>query len=380
MPRLNDHGLGGGGKSLGVPVYPLNKKKVVKEDLENGTFQSFKGDTTETAPANMSENGSCAIGDDIYFIGTKTNSLFCYKYNVKTRVWTQLANTLNTTLVSWAVAKGTDIYYAHDETFDVYKYDTLSNAHSKVFSSSRHAMLGSEATIDGDYLYIFGGDTATRRKYATRVDLTNFTETTLANLASAYEYRSLVNGNDGYIYIFNADSSSTYYCKYSIADDSYTSIGSTPYAYYNAPIAKIDNYIYLFDTGGNSTIYLYQYNMLNNTYTQIPDSRTISRRRGYANVVDGVIYLMGGYDTNALTTGDSLLIMRAITLSMSCITLAKGIKCYTDGDVVKGNLKKFGSNTIYVEESTFENTNGVVTIPTDGNYALVGANYATIGG
>ena len=41
MPRLNDHGLGGGGKSLGVPVYPLNKKKVVKEDLENGSQEFF---------------------------------------------------------------------------------------------------------------------------------------------------------------------------------------------------------------------------------------------------------------------------------------------------------------------------------------------------
>ena len=111
MPKLSDHGLGGGSKAIGVPIYPLNTVDTLKKDYTNGTWGQYYGDTTATAPVNLQGHASSVYGDEIYFIGHNSSASECYKYNVKTRVWTKLKDAPTTDNKSWAVTIGTDIWY-----------------------------------------------------------------------------------------------------------------------------------------------------------------------------------------------------------------------------------------------------------------------------
>ena len=178
MPNLKDHGVGvGGGSALGVPVYPFSATDVIQKYDENGALQRFFGDQITACPENISQQASCVLGEYMYFIGTAVSASNCFKYNVNTKVWTQLSKVPSSAVFSkaWAVPIGTDIYYGGG-TYSIYKYDTLTNTHTEVLSNTTWAFAQSRACTDGKDVYIFGGNTTSSvRTYAYKYDVANNT-------------------------------------------------------------------------------------------------------------------------------------------------------------------------------------------------------------
>jgi N-acetylneuraminic acid mutarotase len=382
MPKLNDHGLGGGGKAIGVPVYPFETVEgYIASD--NGTLQAIYGAEITTIPETSYSNAGCVIGDYIYLIGMNNDKTACYKYNVKSREWTKLTSSTDDGQKAWAVSHGTDIYYGCASSTTIYKYDTLKNTHSQWLGATGHVFDYSRATIDGDYIYIFGGNSSTTyRTYATRIDIINKTYTRLAAIPYATYNQAVISGGDGYIYIFGGQLNSTAAYKYSIADNTYIAITTSPMNCYGTMIGRKDNLIYLVNSAASLyTTAFYIYDILTDTYTSV-GSTPNARQYGTLGIIDDVIYMVGAGNVNSgtATTGDSLKLIKGTSANLSIQRLPQGVKVHTDGDVISGTAKDFGGTLIFDKDTTLEKTNGTVTAPTDGEYALVGSNYATIGG
>ena len=379
MPKLNDHGLGGGGKVLGVPVYPLDTISALIEDDVNGTFQQFNGDTTATAPEDIYQQASCVVGDEMYFIGTYTNTAHCYKYNVKTKVWTRLADCLTTFDKSWAVNIGSDIYYSGEKM--IYRYDITHDSHTESTAFTPYSLIKSRACTDGRDIYIFGGSaTVNNRQYAYKVNIsTDFSKTQLTNIPVAMYGHGCVYGEDGFIYLFGGDVNSKSAYRYNIASNVYEKLNDIPFTYAGGLIAKIDNHIYLIDSALLTTGIMYGYNIVNGSYTKLSNPE-VKRDHGHAGVVDGVIYMIGGYNNTRYKNGNSMLVIKGTPINVVIQTLVKGVKCYSNGDVMVCTIKEIMGQLIVSSERTLEKINGAVVIPNDGEYVVVDSNYVTIGG
>lgn len=379
MPRLNDHGLGGGGKSLGVPVYPFNTKGGYVTS-ENGPLQAIYGNAITTIPASSYSNAGCAVGDNIYLIGMMDSNTACYKYNVATKKWTKLANSPADARKNWAVTDGRYVYYGCDESTAIYSYDTVGNTHATAVSFANHRMDYSRATIDGDYIYVFGGNIGTTDQAATRVDIVNKTYTSITRIPTGMYNQCVVSGGDGYIYLFGGQVSSTTAYKYSIANNTYTRISDVPFNCYGTMSVRIDNYIYLINMASSALKPIYAYDILTNTYTSL-GSTPQARQYGIAGLINDVIYMVGGGTTSTqYTSGESLMVIKGTSANLLTRQLPQGVKVHTNGEVNSGTAKDFDGITIFKTDATLEKKNGAVTTPGDGDYAIVGGSYATIGG
>ncbi|MBO5870831.1 MAG: hypothetical protein J6Q89_08790 [Clostridia bacterium] len=375
MPKLNDHGLGGGGKSIGVPVYPYVSSQALREDLENGTIRELWGDNTATAPVNVNiyEQASCVIGDEMYFIGNNTSYAECYKYNVKTKSWTKLSDSPDANAKNWAEAIGTDIYYGAYNY--IYKYDTLNDTHSSMGTFRRFK--DSRSCTDGTYIYISGGnETTSMRSLMEKYDPTNNTITDLTDSPVPRYKHCMIYGGDGYIYIFGGTGSLVTAYKYSIAEDKHAALAEIPFNYQNGMIAKVYDYIYLINSSSSNST-LCRYDMLDDTYRTLSATPTY-RYYGHAGVIDNVIYMIGGAGGN--TSGDTMLVTKVTELSVAILNLPSGCRCYTDGDVIDGEMTNFGGYNLLTGGSTLGKVNGVVSIPDDGDYIIVDGTYLTTGG
>lgn len=381
MPKLNDHGLGGGGgKALGVPIYPFNTVNGVIES-DTGTLRPIYGENI-SIPFESYSNCGCSADDDIYIFGNLSSVYSTYKYNVNTKVWTQLESSLGNQK-AWAVPSSSNryIYYGRHGASTVYVYDAQSNTHVN-YAQANHYMDYSCATIDGDYIYIFGGNySSAYRTYATRVDLGYQTYTRLSNIPDGMYNHCVVNGGDGYIYLFGGQNNSTIAYKYSIADNTYTAITSLPFNSYGTMGVRIDNYIYLMNSA--HSLYpraMYVYDILTDTYTSIGTTPN-ARQYGTLCVIDDVIYMLGGgTSSTTYTSGESLMVVRGTEMKLTTQRLCKGVKVHTNGVVTLGTLKEFGGSTIVTSETRIDTVNGVATIPSDGVYVLRNGTYGTIGG
>lgn len=382
MPRLEDHGIGGtGGKALGVPLYPLDMFDGYVQN-DGGTLRVLEGSSIATIPETSYSNAGCTIGDLIYLIGMKSNENACYKYNVKTREWTKLTDSPYEGLKIWAVSHGSDIYYGCAGSTSIYKYDTISDTHSLLLSATGHVMDYSRATIDGDNIYIFGGNSsATYQTYATRVDIANETYTRLKTIPIGMYNHSVVSGGDGYIYLFGGQVNSTIAYKYSIADNVYSAISDIPVSFYGTMIVRIDNYIYLINSAQSlSKQMIYAYDILTDTYTSL-GSTLKARQYGNAGVVDGVIYMIGGgTGSTTYSSGDTIMPIKGEVNTFTSRRLPQGVKVYTDGDVCSGSYIDFDGNKVFKVNTTLGKINDVVTTPVDGDYAMIGSSYATMEG
>lgn len=382
MPKLNDHGLGGGGKSLGVPVYPFEPFDVYVED-ENGAHTSWYNiDAITTPPSTLLSNAHAQIGDDLYFIGTFQSEKYCYKYNLRTKIWTQLSNCANTMAKAWAVVIGTDIWYGSYLT--IYKYNTLNDTHSEVMSAP-YALNVSKACTDGSNIYIFGGNfSTTTRTHAYRIDTASSIFTQLTNIPVGMYNHSCLYDGDRFVYLFGGEANPTSAYKYDIDNNSYTKLKNIPFDYYYGLIAQIKNYIYLISSNNSAHYYtMFEYDILKESYTQLTNIPRY-RFKGHVGIMDGAIYMIGGgYNSSGesnVSNGDSVLIRRVIEANMIAQRLCKGINVYSDGDVFGGTIIEFKGIKVLDDAIMHDKTNGVVRISNDGEYAIVNGSYATIGG
>ena len=382
MPKLNDHGLGGGGgKALGVPIYPFNTVNgVIKSNT--GTLQPIYGHKI-SIPFGSYGNCGCSVGDDIYIFGNTSSVYVTYKYNVNTKLWTQLESSLGDQK-AWATPSTSNsryIYYGIHGKSTVYAYDAQSDTHVN-YAHASHYMDYSRATIDGSYIYIFGGNKSTTyQTYATRVDIENTTYTRLSNIPVGMYNHCVVNGGDGYIYLFGGQNDSTIAYKYSIANDTYTAITSLPFNSYGTMGVRIDNYIYLMNSA--HSLYpqaMYAYDILNDTYTSLGTTPK-ARQYGIGCVIDDVIYMLGGgTESGVKSSGESLMVVKGTQMKLTTQRLCKGVKVHTNGLVTSGTLKEFDGSIIVTSEQSLTKTNDVATIPSDGVYILCNGTYGTIGG
>ena len=386
MPRLNDHGLGGGGKGLGVPVYPLISVDVKIKD-KSGTVYELYGENTAKAPFSLCKQASCVIGDEIYFIGTGDQILYCYTYNVKTRVWTQLANTPASTDKCWAVAIGSNIYYCAEGETNIYVYHTSNNTH-EVYTSAPIHLNNSRATSDGANIYIFGGNyTSAYQKYAYKFDVIAKTFTRLTDMPTPRYDHSVVYCSDGYIYIFGGFTSAGMKTghKYNTYTDTYTQLANIPINFYRGMIADVDDYIYLINSYAENNKGLYRYDKNTNTFTTLENTPN-QRYYGHANVIENVIYMMG-YSTGGdlAKRGESMLSIALLdgTKKMKIIRLVKNSKLYTNADVATGEVTRYDNTNLLNIKNDLKymtKSNNVVTVNNDGEYILINGTYATIGG
>lgn len=386
MPKLNDHGLGGGGKALGVPLYPLNNVVGILED-DNLAFDCFYGNETTTSPIEISGNASCNIDDDIYFFGSSTDNSAVYKYNVKSKIWTKLSNSPNSDVKNWAVPNGTTIYYSGDTS--IYKYDTVTDKHTSV--SSPRTFTSSSATLVNDSIYIFGGDsTSGNARIAQNYNINTNLLTDLTGIPiSMSKGHRCIDGGDGYIYLFGGNGDVTGAYRYSINNNSYEKLSKNPIRYSEGAIARDGDYIFLISSsftvtsGSETTSYAQKmciFDITTLTFTESIDFST-ARYNGHAAVIDGVLYVIGGGDSSTTyKSGDSLKVLKGVSGNISIQQLVKGVKVYTDGEIYSGIIKEFDNMILFSSDAHCDKLNGVVKIPTDGLYALLDSNYATIGG
>lgn len=388
MPNLSNHGLGGGGKALGVPVYPFETTTGIIEN-SNGTLDAYYGnDMIATAPENIQGQASCQIGDEMYFIGTATNKGHCFKYNLRTKIWTRLSDSpYGGSDKEWAVPFMTDIYYGTGNL--IVKYDTSSNTHTS--QGTFRYFAGSRATTDGENIYISGGNYSDSfKKMFNRFNPTTKEMDTLSEIPIELYNHGCIYNEYGEIYLFmpyqyGISGGGTLYVtrvlRYTIKNDTFTVMSEiNDFAYTGGMITISNGYIYLINSSYNEDMYngvcIYDYKRTM-TGTILSDSPT-ARYSGHVGVLDNVIYMIGG--ANGLLSGDAMIVIKGETSVASVCLLCKSSKVYTDGNVVGGTITDFKNKIIVSDAVTLEKVNGAVRIPTDGKYALVGSSYATIGG
>lgn len=382
MPKLNDHGLGGSGKSLGVPIYPFETVEGVVEDTTK-PLDRFYGNPITEAPIEIYSGASCRKGDDIYFFGSKSTNTSVYKYNVKAKSWTKLANSPNTDAKNWAETIGNSIWYAGTTT--IYKYDISTNKHSEI--SSPRNFTGTKSTNDGEHIYLFGGQDTTTNSLAQKYDVNTNKLTNLTTIPEVMKYHGCEYGGDGYIYLFGGSGSLNAGIRYSIVDNSYETLSERiPFYYMDGITVRHENHIVLISSSFSNGSTNIEYNKMcvfdtsTLTFTQLTDVIT-SRHYGHGHIIDGTIYVIGGGQfSTSYNTGDCLTISQGESATFSVQRLYKGVKLHTDGGVKLGTLNDIGEIPIFENTTSIDKINGVARIATDGEYAIINGNYATIGG
>jgi len=376
MPKLNDHGLGGGGKSVGVPVYPLNGFDGVMKDITGDVPYEISGENTTNSPVNISGHASCVVDDNIYFIGTATDASYCYRYNVTSKVWTKLNSEIDSTTKYWAVPIGTDIYYLNNNS-QIFKYNILTNRHSHVIATPT-ATAYSYADTDGVDLYIYGSSTASYYQRVYRLEIASLTFVQLTDAPFQMCEHSVQYGGNGNMYLFGGAKTGGGACayKHTIENDTYTQLSDVKVHQYKGTCTRIDYHIFMAGSSANSTA-ICVYNILTDVSITL-SNLTDTRMYGHIRAVNDVLYIIGG--TSARTTGNTRLVIWGDKTKILTQNLIKNIKVYTDGEVISDGLTEVHGTPVIDGGTTLEKTNGAVRIPNDGEYAIVGANYATIGG
>lgn len=381
MPKLNDHGLGGGGKVLGVPVYPHTNDGVLYGS-NSGTYREFKGPDGVSGSHYASGDASSVKGDEFYILGGRPHAS-CVKYNVKTKIWTTIASADDYER-TWAVTIGDDIYY--NSTTYIKKYDTVNNKHSSVVKHPGN-LIGSRAVADstGENIYIFGGESGYGMN-AYKFNISNNTFTKLTDVPSEADYHSVIYGYNNKIYIFGGTTNPQYAYEYNPSTDSYTQLTNIPMRYYNGLIACIRGFyqyqnIYLINTSNTSYAkYAYVYHITKKTYTRLSNT-TYNRYNGHAGVIDNVIYMIGGSNaTETVGAVESMFIIQAIDRPILRTQLLKNTKIYTDGPVRYNALNEILGLTVMTDGTAVKRVDGMATIPDDNEYVMHDASYVTIGG
>lgn len=378
MPQLDKHGLGGGSKGIGVPIYPFVHERMLKLD-DSGDELACKETTLSDAPVQItSKTRSTVYNGEIYMFGVNDSNTACYKYSPKTGKYTALANKANYA-ISWMAAVGTIIYYG-ESTTRVYKYDTATNVHSSV-GTCPYNHTNAEACTDGTYIYIFGSSSSSSNGYlAYKFDPTTSTFTQLASIPTTKSLHEVEYNGSSWIFIFGGNGSKQTY-RYSITNDTYTQMTDIPINFKDGQVVRIGSYFYLLTSTNSSSTYkaFYVYDVLANTYTQLKDL-TRSHYGGVAEIIDNVVYILGG--TAYPNIVDKLEIYRGVGQNVRRIRLLSGDTLYTDGELrLEITVETVdGTQVITNTGSKMTLTNGARKVTIDGDYAVFGGTYGTIGG
>lgn len=231
-----------------------------------------------TMPKGIREQGVCAVGNSVYMFGgsiSSTAQTYVYKYDISTKICTQVA------------------------TFP-------------------YAAYGIAVAAYGTDIYCFGGRTGTSGKSnAYKFDTTNNTFTAIASMPyGSGQHQAAIIGKD--IYMFGGMSGSviTSSCKYNIDTNSYTTLSPLPSARNATGVCALNDKLYISGGYGNGYTELLEYDPKTNNYTQLPTMPIFVYGMGLESFA-GLLILVGGcnndvaqqkiYSYNVITQEYSLL-------------------------------------------------------------------------
>lgn len=240
-------------------IYISNVRKLT--DLSNIPYNFDTIYATITATKN-----------DIYLLGSNSNSKYMYKYNTLTDEYTKLTD-LPYTITSYNAvveAIGTDIYILKFNDYG-YKYDTINDTYTQL---PKATLYHASSTVIRNNIYAFGGNSNGDNR-ASKYDTTNNTITGLAVVPYSFKggYAMAV-GND--IYLAGGENSASYIYKYSVNNNTYTEQPQMPAIYktYNGIGEAIGTDLYIIGGSGSANGYAYYdlaciYNTISNQYSLI---------------------------------------------------------------------------------------------------------------
>lgn len=267
---------------------------------KNDNFYGIGEVTDITIPYGYSSGQSAVrVGDYLYFFGSNvgTYSYKVYKYNLKTKQFTEIENTLNKPFArSSVVAHGTDIYINGANAKDHYwlfcKFDTITDTFTDLGDTNFPSALGSTVVV-GDYLYAFGGSYDVKYRYqAYKYSIKDGTWTQLTNIATQFfAGQAVANGTDIYLF-YGTDA-----YKFDTLTETYTTLANIPYTYKDAGAIYANGGIYLMGCSTAEAINdIYRYDIASNTYTKV-NELIQDFRLGTVIEYEGVFYLFGGHTT-----------------------------------------------------------------------------------
>ena len=218
-----------------------------------GGSWSNSGDTANI-PYNFYQGAAVNIGENIYIFGGSGKNQYAYKYDTLTNAYTKLANIPFSFESGSAVVVGTDIYLLSGiwDTY-VYKYNTLTNTYARLADIPYGEFYNGAAIAVGTDIFMFGGSNNVKAVY--KYDTLNDTYTRLTDMTYGFSYGAAVSvGTD--IYLLGNGYSSNYYkyaYKYNTLTDTYTQLTNIPFNFYKGSATSVGTDIFIFGGEGNNT-------------------------------------------------------------------------------------------------------------------------------
>lgn len=257
-------------------------------------------------PFNAVGSAVVTVDNDIYIFGTQysTYSSIAYKYTPSTNTYTQLSNIPNSFSYGSAIAIGTDIYLfgSIGSPYNTYtfKYDTLTDTYLRMADIpipywGWHSL----SVVDTD-IYLMGNTywygSATNRPYCRNIykyDSVTNAFTKIIDIPYDFYLGSTVSiGTDIYLLGGVSGKEKSFY-KFDTITKEFNPLQSLPYSFsYNSAIS-INSTIYFFGDNNQSQTPIYKYDTLTNTFE---DLFTIDRILKYSSVsvCKNNIFIFGG--------------------------------------------------------------------------------------
>ena len=271
------------------------------------------------APATMYYGGDSVqvnySGNDYIYVLRGGNTTGFYRYDLTTDTWTAMAATPATVSYGGSIERGADgfLYATRGNNLPTFwKYDIALNTWSTVSSAPKNFYIGGSIAYDGSrYIYGLPGNDDAFYRYDTTTDIWSAkanaqfgNPNTVDGQKVYYDSDSVYDGRNN-IYVMQGRYY-PYFAKYSIAtDESYgetantwTVLASAPTGIYTGGSLAYDTTTdSVFLTRGNWKNNYYKYDVLNNSWSQLPDTPATFNQGASQVVYNGYIYALRGGNT-----------------------------------------------------------------------------------
>lgn len=202
--------------------------------------------------------------------------------------------------------KDNKVAYLVDGNSDVYSYDIIKKIYTKIYDypGSSNYRYYVDICLFENCIYLFGADTSSSRNHAYKLDLQNKIWESIAKMPNSFMYGQCFLINEK-IYLLKFSSNSTYeeYTDiyiYNTDSDNYTKVTDMPGRvngeYYEKNVINFLDDIYIFDVIIDSQYFVYKYNTVENTFTQLTKQINGNFIDTALAVMDDKIYIFANYD------------------------------------------------------------------------------------
>ncbi|KKU88086.1 MAG: Microbial collagenase, partial [Microgenomates group bacterium GW2011_GWF2_47_9] len=269
-------------REMTTPTWPINAGGTYLAD--SGYIYTFHGNgSTRFSRYQASDDRWKTLADlprssngfsDMVKIGDYIYAEFGYyqedfwRYHIPTNTWEQRASMPE--LANYGISlvtDGTSVYLVRAATREVYVYSIGDNAwtlHGLLYTTSSYTK---SVYNDGNIYYHTTHNPGWWYKY----NLEAKTNTRLADMPANRYYDSDFEVHDGYIYVLRS-ANTTDFWRYSIAENSWSAMRSTPWATYQGSgvvYEAVSGKLYVFR--GNGSYDFWKYDITSNTFSGLTD-------------------------------------------------------------------------------------------------------------